>query len=204
MALGLLVAVAVGVQGVRAAWAGTDTSCAVLKEGKIVESQEFTPFGAQRGPAPMPIRGPGSRDALPPHRWIPTDTLDALPLQYATGDQTESRIFLARPVDRSMTLTAVLTEGGISFLQYPVAPGFTSPQLIVFVDGRAVAVEIGRAVAVEIGPYAGSLTWGDPLATGVRPHHLFWSDGALGYTLIADRSAVEITNLARSMVCEST
>lgn len=213
MALALLVAVAVGVLGVRAAWAGTDTSCAVLKEGKIVESHAFTPYGQRYGPPEGPIRGPGSRDALPPHRWIPTDTLDGLPLQYATGDTSlgrrvsapsEFRLFLDRPVDRSMTLTDVLTAGGISFRQYPVdpvAPGVTSPQLIVFVGGRAVAVEIGRAVAVEIGPYAGSLTWGDPLATGVRPHHLFWSDGVLGYTLIADRSAVAITNLARSMVC---
>ena len=205
LALGVLVAVAVGVQGVRAAWAGTDTSCAVMEEGKIVESHEFTPFQEQRGPAPMPIRGPGSRDALPPHRWIPTDMLDGLPLQYATGDQTESRIFLARPVDRSTTLTDVLTEGGISFLQYPVAPRDSGPSLIVFQDGEAVAIELEpRAVAVEVGPYAGALAWGDPLATGVRPHHLFWSDGALGYTLIADRSAVEIANLARSMVCGST
>jgi hypothetical protein len=118
---------------------------------------------------------------------------------------TEFRLFLDHPLDRSMTLTDVLTEGGISFLQYPVAPSDSSAQLIVFVDGKAVAVDIGRrAVTVEIGPYAGSLIWGDPLATGVRPHHLFWSDGELGYTLIADRSAVAITNLARSMVCGST
>lgn len=214
MALAVLVPVVVGALGLRAIWAGTDMSCAVLKEGKIVESQAFTPYGQQRGPPDSPIRGPGSANALPPHRWIPADALDGLPLQYATGDSslgrsvsapTESRLFLDRPLDRSMTLTDVLTEGGISFLQYPVAPRDSGPSLIVFQDGEAVAIELEpRAVAVEVGPYAGSLTWGDPLATGVRPHHLFWSDGVLGYTLIADRSAVEITNLARGMVCGST
>jgi hypothetical protein len=173
-------------------------SCLALAEGDIVESQKYTPPESMRLPPEVPILSSGAATVtLPPHRWIPTNTLDGLPLQYARGGQIEGRLFLDRPLDPSMTLRVFLAEGGISFVQdSQIAPGATAERLLEFLGERGVAVDIGE--------YAGVLTWADPLGPGPRHHELWWSDGVFAYKLLAVRSAVEITNIARSMVCGLT
>jgi hypothetical protein len=204
-----LVIVVVGVLSIRAIGAGQSTSseidntaaaaapasCLALVEGDIVESQEYTPWQNMRLPPETPILS--SRGIAPlPHRWIPTNILDGLPLQYALGGQIETRFFFDRPLDPSMTLSEFIAEGGISFVQDPANPEATAERLLASYGGRGVAVDVGE--------YAGVLVWADPRPTGIRHHELWWSDGVFAYKLLADRSAVAITNIARSMVCGST
>lgn len=194
--LGWIVIVVMAVMGVRLVVAGA-ASCATLPEGSVVESQRFTAAEAIRRPPEFPMNPTGASDAdFPPDRWIPTNTLDGLPQQLVReGTPGEAvRWFLDHPIDSDLTLSGFLAEGGIVFSRSP-SNGATAAGL---------ASTLGeRAVTVDVGEYAGVLTWADPLNNGVRPHHLWWSDSENSYYLLADRSAVTVTNLARSMVCGS-
>jgi hypothetical protein len=59
----------------------------------------------------------------------------------------------------------------------------------------------GRVVVVPVGSYAAALTWADPLANGVRTHHLVWLDDTTMFTLVAEREPHSIVNIARNIVC---
>lgn len=59
----------------------------------------------------------------------------------------------------------------------------------------------GRVRAFGIGPWVGSLSWGDSLANGIKPHSVLWADDDWDYSLVADMSTARIVNLARSIAC---
>lgn len=196
LVLGWVVIVIIAVIGVRVMGAGA-VSCAALPEGSIIESQKFAPAEGIPRPPEVPINpSGGSGTDVSPDRWIPNNTLDGLPL-YLVRQGTPGEVvrwFFDRPIDSDLTLSGFLADGGIVFSRSPTT-GATAAGL---------AASLGdRAVPVDIGEYEGVLTWGDPLANGVRPHQLWWSDAEYSHYLLADRSAVTITNLARSMVCGS-
>jgi hypothetical protein len=101
--------------------------------------------------------------------------------------------FLDRPIPPGMTLDAFWTAGGIHLGRDPAEGG----DFVGF-----LLEELGeRAIAVEIGPYRGALTWADPTLDGTRTHNLYWSDGEYNFQLIGVRSAVDLANLGRAMVC---
>lgn len=197
-----VVLVMAGVFAVHALGAGpagtaAPESCSSISKGAIRESQDFIPFEMTYGLPESPISpGGGPGGIVEPDGWIPTVSLDGLPLQYAwVGEGDLSLFFFDEPLDRSMTLAGLLAEGGVTFNRYPLEPGFTADHVLEVLGDRAVALDIG--------PYAGVLTWDDPMANGVRPHQIWWSDGTYAYSLFADRSAAAAANLARGMVCGS-
>ena len=185
----------VAVLAVRSMSAGAPASCAPLAEGAILESRNFAPPDEIERPPEVPINPtPSVGPELPPDPWIPTDTLDDLPLQLAReGTPGEVvRWFSDRAIDPTLTLSGFIAQGGVVFSRSPLS-GATASGLLESLGERAVAVEVGL--------YDGVLTWADPLVNGVRPHQLWWSDDQYAYYLLADRSAVAITNLGRGMVC---
>ncbi len=95
-----------------------------------------------------------------------------------------------------MSTSHFAAAGGIELDRDPIGAGtpFAGYLLSAFPD---------RAGEVAIGPFKAALVWADPLESGVRPHNLYWSDDEYNYALIADRSAVEIVSLGRSMVCQA-
>ena len=100
---------------------------------------------------------------------------------------------LGLPLDATMTPSDFLVAGGIQYDRDRL-DGKPFPDVLL-------ADIPERASPVQVGPYTAVLTWADPLANGVRSHNLYWSDGAFNYGLIADRSALDLVDLGRSLVC---
>jgi hypothetical protein len=192
-AVGVLGLGALAVRGVSVA-----QSCFEVAEGAIVESQEFTPYEAMLTSSPerpMSVaKAPLNLNAG--SAAVPGNTLDGLPLQQVAFDKAGGiyQFFLDGPIEPDLTVSAFTAAGGIRYSRLPTDGNddYVNSMLKEFP---------GRAVPIEIAGHAGVLTWADPDAHGVRPHHLYWSDGTYGYVLIADRSAVSIVNLARNLAC---
>lgn len=170
--------------------------CAIARDGEIVESQEFTPYDQRRTHVPEVAINPSGEKApvIPTDNVVRNNTLDGLPLQWAIAgsDRVLVRYFLADTIGADVTASAFWAAGGAR-LDRNSADGWLP---------EAYASDIGpRAQIVDVGAYKGVLTWADPGPTGVRPHHLSWSDGTDTYTLIAVRSAAQIVTLARGLVC---
>lgn len=173
-------------------------SCDHVADGAIVESPDFTPYEGRlshmkavalnpRGdsaPSAASLDGFSSRQL---------DGLD-IKLERSAADGSIAQYLLDRPIERDMTPEGFLAAGGILFERWPHDP---SDSLAAYM----LAEFPTRTVAVDIGPYPGALNWGDPISNGLRPHALTWSDGTNNFRLNADRSAVEIVNLARDLVC---
>jgi hypothetical protein len=176
---------------------GVAPSCLTLAEGDIVESQTFTPYGLRFTQLPeRPINPTGQAAPQPaPDGQAGTNTLDGMPLQLAlSGGGGLSQYFWDQPLGPDITPAAFSAAGGLTLARGPS------------LYGRALASELARelgdrAVLVDLGSFEGALTWGDPEANRVRLHYLSWSDGTYAYQLVADRSAAQIVNLARGMVC---
>lgn len=195
--LGAVIVLASGALAVRGV--SVAQSCLDVAEGAIVESQGFTPYEAQLTRQPdLPMT-----DAIAPlslnagSAAVPSDALDGLPLQGVAGGGNGGiyQFFLDRPLGRDLTISAFTASGGIRYSRLPNDGGddYVKYMLQEFPS---------RAVPVEIAGHPGVLTWADPDANGVRPHHLYWSDGTYGYVLIADRRAASIVNLARHLACQ--
>jgi len=186
----------VAVAGVSRLMGPGATACSGVAEGAIVESQDFTPWESRRSHLPeYPINPSGSPLApIPADSLVPNNTLDGLPLQWASvgGNGALVRYFWGVPLGPTVTAWNFWDGGGIE-LERSLVEGWAAADY---------ASEIGeRAQIVGVGSYEGVLTWADPGPNGGRPHHLSWSDGTYTYTLIAERSAARVVNLARGMVC---
>lgn len=160
-------------------------------EGQIVESTHFTPHEARLSHLPdFPLTTVGQSATSSDRR------MDGLPLRWSAGDGSRSiyEYFLREEIDRELTVPAFRAAGGVEFNKDVVEGSpYTSADVIT---------EVGeRAVEVQIGDYKGALVWADPESNGARPHHLYWSDEAYNYTLIAVRSPQRMVDLAREFVC---
>lgn len=58
-----------------------------------------------------------------------------------------------------------------------------------------------RGVEVAIAERQGVLIWADPISTGTRPHHLYWSSSNQDFRLVADMKPETIVNIARALTC---
>lgn len=102
--------------------------------------------------------------------------------------------FLDRAVLPTDTTDTALAAGGLIFTR--TARG----------DGKSWAEQFrrqfpGRVRAFDIGQWVGSLSWGDALPNGIKPHSVLWADDDRDYSLVGDVSTVHIVNLARSVAC---
>lgn len=190
----LLAAVLVGGTGLVASTAQTSEGCE-KPTGPIAESSRFTPYGARLSHLPeRPVTSTGG----PPHSGDrQPESLDGLALRWVIGDGDRAfyRYFFSRPMTGE-SLPEFHGGGGIQLDRDLVAPGqdFTDELLKTLGD---------RAVEVQIGDHRGALVWADPESNGVRPHHLYWSDGTYNYTLAAVRGPIRMVELGRELECGS-
>ena len=173
---------------------GVEDSCASMAEGVIVESAEFTPYDQMRTKPLDPIViGTSAAESVSAMAQYGLATVSGLPLRH-TVSATDGSVY-AYYLDgdlNGLTRSEFLRLGGIEFDQDTGDGSFAKYLLDTFRH---------RAVPVTIGSFEGAVTWGDPLADGVRPHGVYWSDGKYNYSLIADRSAADLVSLARDIVC---
>lgn len=158
----------------------------------IQESRDFTPQSARLTHLPdLPIMTTGQRPTSA------NDRVDGLELRWAAGDGERSlyRYFFSREVDRDLTAPPFWAAGGVQLDRDAVIDGnpYTADDVIAQVGDRAVKVEIAD--------YDGALVWADPASNGVRPHHLYWSDGTYNFALIAQRSPERMVQLGREIAC---
>lgn len=179
--------------------APANVRCAIVGEGAITESGQFIPyemtFGGLLSDGPIVAVGSVAMGTVPNHAQFKASVLDGLARQHTVVADNGSvyAYFLDQDI-AGLTRSEILARHGIELDQDRRSNDMAfSAQLI--------EMFAGRAIAVQVGPFDGALTWSDPDASGLRPHNIYWSDGALEFALSADRSASAILNLARSLVC---
>lgn len=166
-------------------------------EGTIEESTEFVPWESQRSQLPdLPISTLGAAvTSAPSSSLVREPQLDGLGIRWSVSADGGPfyLYFFDRAIPADMTTTRFFAEGGLLFTQD------------LYVESRSLAeleaLMKARSNDVLVGEHAGILGWADPLADGTRTHNLLWSDGDWSYSLIGDRSAVDIVNIARSLAC---
>jgi hypothetical protein len=165
----------------------------------ISENPAFTAWEDRRTHLPeFPLSSYGGPlNHVPESALVKTNTIDGLEIQWGLATQGGAvyLYFLDRPVDKELTVTQFYASGGIHVAQEPLDAGGYSEDVLSTLESRLLTVELGK--------HSGILTWADPLKDGTRTHNLYWSDGEFTYSIIGDRSPVDIVNLGRSIVCES-
>lgn len=159
--------------------------------GPITESNRFTAYDARRTHLDdSPVMSVGSAASSEAR-------MDGLPIRWEAGDGVNSsyQYFLGGQMDQGLTVSGFRGAGGIQLDRDAVTDGdpYTADDVIAQVGDRAVKVQIGE--------YEGALVWADPDGLGARPHHLYWSDGAYNYALIAVRGPQRMVQLGREYVC---
>jgi hypothetical protein len=93
--------------------------------------------------------------------------------------------------------SAFLKQGG---LLLDVTPGV---QGLPLTEGLMADATPGRLIETTVGSFPAVVSWADPDASGLRPHHVIWSDAATttDFNLVGDRAAVVLLNAARSFAC---
>jgi hypothetical protein len=181
--------------GASASLGGPERGCSEVAPGDIFESTNYTPASQQRRPPGGPINPTGAQSGPALVRGTLPTTIDGLPLQWFSHSAAGTfAYYWDLPIEPT---TTVDTFGGSRGVEFQVVPrdggsSFASMLLAEFGD---------RATPVEVGPFDGALTWHDPDVNGLRRHGLYWSDGQVHYSLIADRPAEEIVNLGRHFAC---
>lgn len=197
--LGLIVAIVVvatvlAVQQIRA---GYPMSCAWVSPRDIAEGPAFVPsdgLGRHMNPrieAPLGGRPVERHDGdvigpmLGGHRlrWVISGPKWGVTL-----------LFLDRAVLPTDTTDSVLAADGLIFTRTARSEGMSWAE-----EFRRQF--FGRVRPIGIGPWVGSLSWGDALPNGIKPHSVLWADDDWDYSLVGDVSTVHIVNLARSVAC---
>lgn len=177
--------------------AGNVDGCAPVAEGSIVESKAFTLYENRRSHLPPAALNPTGADLpeVPLDARTSSDLVDGLPLRWAVVGPPGSvyQYFVAEPISKDLTVEQFVAMGGIELDRDPLIDGASVAEVLDSLGDRAVGIGVGN--------YSGALTWADPMANGIRTHNLYWSDGKYSYSLIADRSASELVNLGRTLVC---
>ena len=188
----------IGAIGVNQLTATDDPSCSTLPEGVLVESNEFTPFESRRSRLPdLPLNPRGVTPAtVPVDARVPGDVLDGLGRQWTvvTQDAAVYQYFGRALIGADVTPSSFLSAGGVQYEREPAGTGSFAAYLLASAGDRAVSVAIG--------PHEGALVWADPRADGSRSHNLYWFDGTHNHAVIADRTAVEVVNIGRSIACD--
>lgn len=165
----------------------------------IMESEKFTPYEQMRSHLPDgPLNPNGDMPVEAPAGVPQISDLGGLPLQMvdsAVDAPSAVYYFWDEPVVD--VLYSEFTAGGGIQLAAEGGEELVSMSRMPAEQSQPP----GRRVPVEVGPYIGLLTWGDPDANGLRPHHLLWWDGASNWTLLADRGPEDMVEMGRSLVC---
>lgn len=156
----------------------------------IAESSKFTPYSGRLSHLPDEPLTTGGQAVTSSDR-----RMDDLALRWTAGGERSSyQYFFEREFDPKLTAPEFLGARGIQLDRESVdGDPYTAADVIGQVGERAVAVQIGD--------YEGALVWADPESDGVRPHHVYWSDGNYNYTLIAVREPQRMVQLARELAC---
>src|SRR5918992_3289362 len=177
--------------------ASTSPTCERF-DGDIVESEEFTPYEDRLSHLPDQVINPSGQQpvSIPPDGGI--ESIDGLPLWGAIVSSNGAlyQYFLGGDIDTSLTVPEFFATGGIELDRDPTDPENAGENFTEYVLATSE-----RAVEVEIGPHVAALVWADPESNGIRTHHLYWTDGAHNYSLIADRSAENLVTLGRELAC---
>jgi hypothetical protein len=193
--LALPVVVAVSLVVAVASRASTASTCDSV-DGPIVEGRQFTPYEARLSHLPeLPINPSGQElGAVPPDARV--GSMDGLDLRWASvsGYGAVYQYFLDTDLGPTLTVPEFIAAAGIELDRDPMIDGesFASTLLSTLGD---------RALRVELGNHEAALVWADPESNGIRTHHLYWSDDAYNYSLIADRSPERLVTLGRELVC---
>jgi hypothetical protein len=186
----------ISVTGVVVSRAESPPGCDVVAPGSIVESAHFTPVeGTLTEPPDPPITMVGQPDtAVPADASV--ESIDGLPRRWAVISENGAayQYFFTTELPVSLTVSEFYAAGGVQLDRDPVDNGESFAIYVLDSLGS-------RATRIEIGKHIGALVWADPLTNGVRPHYLYWSDGAWNYALMAKRPPVSLVNLARALVC---
>jgi hypothetical protein len=177
--------------------ASTSPSCEPFAAA-IVESQEFTPYEDRLSHLPDQVINPSGQGpvSIPPDGGIAS--IDGLPLWgvIVSSNGALYQYFLGGDIATSLTVPEFFAAGGIELDRDPTDPENAGENFTEYVLSISE-----RAVEVEIGTHTAALVWADPESNGIRTHHLYWTDGAYNYSLIADRSAERLVTLGRELVC---
>lgn len=97
--------------------------------------------------------------------------------------------------DLDMSRADYFRSGGFIVTQDVPGPGSLAD---------VVKEDVGdRAVRFKVGPHEGAMVRSDPVAVGVRPYLLVWSDGTSTWIVSGEPSSPDaILNFARSLVCD--
>src|SRR5918996_3341920 len=139
----LSIAVAVALAGPLPLVANFLSSCGVVEEAEIVESDEFTPADVMLSQLPeTPLVGGGGP---PPSDGVDAPlapgVVDGLPVQWVRygANGAVYQYFLLDEVPADMTPSGFLTAGGIQLETEPLAAGSFAEHLLATEGDRAVA-----------------------------------------------------------------
>jgi hypothetical protein len=194
----LLVVVGVSLAAVVVSRAATSSGCGNV-DVPIVESEQFTSVTARlTQPLDPPINPSGQQAvSVPPVARVPS--IDGLPLRWAVVSSNGAvyQYFLRTDLDSTLTVSEFYAAGGIQLDRDPVDNGESFAAYVLATLGE-------RALQIQVGDHVAALVWADPQVNGLRTHHLYWSDDAYNFSLLADMSAERLVTVARQLVCGGT
>jgi hypothetical protein len=168
--------------------------CSGVAAASIAETSKFTPYGNRLTTlSDVAIGGQSDSAAVPARTTYAASSIDGLARQYTIDASNGSVYSYFLDADTANMMHSDFVKlGGLELQQDASDQSFATYLL----------KELGeRAVGVEVGSFDGALTWADPDENGIRTHNLYWFDGIYNYALIGDRSATDIVNLGRHLVC---
>jgi hypothetical protein len=173
----------------------TSSGCGPV-DAPIAQSARSTPYESRRSQLPDPLLNPDG-DALPTTRFDGRiDSLHGVPLRWASvaDDGAVYLYFLDEEIGPRLTLSGFSAAGGIELDRDP--GGADEP-----LAAHLLETQPGRSVPVTLGTYRAALVWADPDVNGIRPHHLYWSDGTWNFALTAVSEPEQIVSLGRELAC---
>lgn len=180
-----------------AASANAPQQCDRIAAGAITESSDFTPYELRRGGAMGDdrINPNGIEFVLSAADADLPSKFGGLEIMFTVRVGTGVYAYYGdAPVDDKTTNDAFLAGGGIEYSIEDAEGGGSFADWLLNNLGE-------RALPIGVGVDQGALTWADPNSLGTRTHNLYWYDGTNNYSLIADRPADQIVNLARALTC---
>lgn len=197
--LAVLVILSISVAGVVVSRAANSPGCDEVAT-PIEESKKFTPYEDRLTQGLETPINPLGVASIPVPDDVSVPSVDGVPRAWATGSEAGAiyQYFLEGSIDRDLRPSEFYAAGGIQLDLDPVNDaGESFAPYLLSALGK-------RAVPVQVGDYEAALTWADPQSSGLRPHHLYWSDAKYNYVLIANTSPEKIVAMARGLVCGET
>jgi len=180
--------------GVAAAPSGCSQEIPSIPEGTefVPWSSRLTVAGAPTEFAVQPVPKDGSLPAAVPHQ------LGGFPVVASSVAGAVTTAAFGARFAPGATQSSFLRDGGLILTLTPAQPTGS------IANGMADDSDTGDRVSMStVGSYAAAVTWADPDASGLRPHHVLWTDRSAGVdvNLAGVRSAAELVGIAREFSC---